>query len=270
MKAKPSKIKANELLDLLAIRHSSDVFVPECKTGPTHYAAMQRMDAWAMKKSWAHPLVIAYEIKVARSDFLADDKWQGYLPFCDEFVFVAPPGVIEVSEVPADAGLLVCSTNATRLYRKKKAPYRDVDIPESVYRYILFCRAQITREYDDHDTGAEFWRRWLAAKQDLARLGRKVSRTLNRRISEEIDLQDIKQHALERDIEKLADAKRLLAELGFESGHVPLEWALENKLKVLKHAVPPNTLRAVECARKALETAEEVLRAIDDSEPRKA
>lgn len=267
MKAKPPNIKAKQLLELLATRHCGDVFIPECKTGPTHYSTMmQRMDAWAMKKSWAHPLTIAYEIKVARGDFLADNKWRGYLPYCNQFVFVAPPGLIEVDEVPRDAGLLVCSRNASRLYQKKKAPYREVDIPESLYRYILFSRVRITREFSDDGNGAEFWREWLAGKQELAGLGNKVSRALRKRISDEIDLRDTTQHALEREIEHLTDAKTLLVNLGFAPGHIPPEWSVKNKLAVLKHAVPPDTLRAVRKAKKALEMAEKVLLDIDNSE----
>jgi len=86
MKAvKPALFTAHQLVDLLAAKHSEDVFVPECKLGPSYGDGNGRIDAWAMAKSWAHPLVNAYETKVSRSDFLNDNKWQMYLPFCNQF-----------------------------------------------------------------------------------------------------------------------------------------------------------------------------------------
>ncbi|KKN71721.1 hypothetical protein LCGC14_0417870 [marine sediment metagenome] len=47
-----------------------------------------------------------YEIKVTRSDFLQDKKWQNYLKFCTWFSFVAPKGVIKLDELPDNIGLV--------------------------------------------------------------------------------------------------------------------------------------------------------------------
>ena len=54
-------------------------------------------------RTWA---VRGYEIKVSRGDFLADKKWQNYLPFVNFFYFATPPGLVKASEVPDDIGLL--------------------------------------------------------------------------------------------------------------------------------------------------------------------
>lgn len=48
-------LAASEILKLLAIKHSGDVFVPECKDGPTHYVSHSRLDAWVMARSWSKP-----------------------------------------------------------------------------------------------------------------------------------------------------------------------------------------------------------------------
>src|SRR4051812_34483562 len=80
-----STLTSSEVVRLLAQRHAEDVFVPECKGGPSWTDEHKRMDAWAMKKSWSRPLVCAYEVKVSRSDFTADRKWHAYLPYCNEF-----------------------------------------------------------------------------------------------------------------------------------------------------------------------------------------
>ena len=261
IKRKPPAIAASQLVDLLAVRHSGDVFVPECKTGPTHDThGMQRLDAWAMKKSWAHPLTVGYEIKVARSDFLSDNKWRGYLPYCNEFVFVAPPGVIDVGEIPEEAGLLVSSVQATRLYTKKKAPYRAVEIPDSLYRYVLFSRVRVTREWQDTEGGAaEFWQRWLSDKRELEGLGHRVSRALSSRMSEEIDRRDAKQRQLDREIEKLADARKMLTDLGFAPGVVPEKWRLQSQLERLREVLPPAVLGTVRNAVRALQKVDKAL-----------
>lgn len=51
-------MKAEVILRALSSRHSRDVFVPECNTGPSQYVGCPRLDAWVMKKSWTNPLVI--------------------------------------------------------------------------------------------------------------------------------------------------------------------------------------------------------------------
>ncbi len=150
--------KAGEILELLRCRHSRDIFVCECKNGPSQCKSHLRMDAWAMKPSWANPCATVYEIKVARSDFLRDDKWRAYLPYCNQFYFVCPAKLIKPEELPGEAGLICVASTGTKLYTKKKAPYRAAEIPEELYRYLLFARAVIETEYHvPRDATREFW-----------------------------------------------------------------------------------------------------------------
>src|SRR5690606_37137616 len=144
----------------------------ECKDGPTHGAEHRRLDGWAMAKSWAHPTVTGYEVKVSRSDFLQDTKWPDYLPMCNELYFVCPTGLIQPPEVPAEVGLLWASKTGTKLYTKKKAQYRDVKIPEEVFRYVLMCRAKITDEHPSFGSTREYWERWLEDQQTDWQFGR--------------------------------------------------------------------------------------------------
>lgn len=188
MKSTPSKITADTITALLADRHAKDVFVPECKDGPTVYGGHLRMDAWALAKSWANPKVTAYEIKIGRGDFLQDDKWPGYLPLCNEFYFVCPAGLIAKDEVPPEVGLLYVSANGGRLFAKKKAQFRNVVVPENVYRYILMFRAKVTRErIDDCRSKQDEWEEWLKQKEYGRELGRKVSKGLQKTIEERIE-----------------------------------------------------------------------------------
>jgi hypothetical protein len=94
------KITAQTIVDLLAEKHSSDVFIRECKDGPSVNNSHCRLDAWAMKRSWSSPCTYGYEVKVSRQDFLKDDKWRNYLPYCNEFYFAATKGLIQLEELP--------------------------------------------------------------------------------------------------------------------------------------------------------------------------
>lgn len=186
---KEPKPTASAILGLLRAKHSDDIFVDECKDGPSQYQRGHlRLDAWVMPRSWAKPSTTGYEIKVSRSDFLSDEKWRGYLDLCNRFYFVAPPGVIQPDELPTEAGLIVTSKNGVRLFTKKKAPERDVEIPESLFRYVLMCRSKITLEHGYADLGASYWQNWLATKKENRELGYNVSRALRELVSERVDV----------------------------------------------------------------------------------
>lgn len=138
-------LTAKDIILLLAKRHKNDVFVSECKTGSSQYSKTVRFDAWVMKKSWLNPCTIGYEIKVSRSDFTSDTKWQKYLDYCNEFYFVCPDGLIRKEELPKGVGLLWVSRNAKTLYRKRFAETNNIQIPDSIFRYILMSRTTIKK-----------------------------------------------------------------------------------------------------------------------------
>lgn len=170
-----TKIDARLIGDLLATRHSRDVFVPQCKNGPTVSAQHLRMDAWALTKSWTRTLATAYEIKISRSDFVADDKWQLYLPYCNEFYFVTPSKLVAPEELPTEVGLLWASRTGTRLFTKKKAARRQVQIPQQLFLYLLICRARIKAHDFEDMPQTDYWRAWLAEKAEKQEIGHRVS-----------------------------------------------------------------------------------------------
>lgn len=47
-----------------------------------------------------------YEVKSSRADWLADGKWERYLPYCTHFAFVAPAGAIARWELDREIGLV--------------------------------------------------------------------------------------------------------------------------------------------------------------------
>ena len=231
----PQKITAEMIIKLLLNKHSEDICIPECKSGATWSARkMKRFDMWIMKRSYTKPMTWIYEIKVARNDFLQDDKWQTYLPYCSEFYFVAPTGIIDPKEVPEQAGLLLSSKNATRLYCKKKAPHRDIKIPEDLYKYILMSRTRIvdstyTNKNNGNNNRKQYWQNWLAEKKENQELGYNVSTRIRRLYDKNVEFVKKEQNRLEIRIEKLEHAKKILEELGFNGNN--LGWAYETKIR---------------------------------------
>ncbi len=264
-----NKYTAKQLVELLATRHNGDVFVSECKNGPSYGKGLQRLDGWAMKRSWAHPLVTGYEVKVSRSDFLADEKWRGYLPFCNEFYFVAPPKVIDPDEVAGDAGLLVCSVNACRLFRRKKAPYRDVQIPDSIYRYVLFSRAAISGPRwgpEDVMSSRDFWIQWLAARKKDLDIGRRVGKALRKAIAEQIDEVGVENHRLTKRMERYDDIRKTLKELGIEDGTYLSGYSIRDRVEKIRTLVPASFINTIDRARDALEQLQNRIAELTDPE----
>ena len=214
-------IIAADIVALLHNRHPGDdwISVPECKIGSTWFKTnCQRFDFWTMAKSYANPRFIGYEIKVARQDFLRDTKWPGYLDYCTEFFFVAPPGIIDPNEVPEQAGLVVCTKNCKRLLIKKKTPVRDVSVPDSIYHYILMSRTQVVDEHR-RDRSLE-WARWLEMKDDKSRVGYQVAWEIRRRVNAKVEDVMAENKRLKVENKRLASAKATLARLGFDDREI--------------------------------------------------
>ena len=212
-------MSSDKILSLLLQKHSEDLCVPECKTGSTWFGAnVRKLDLWVMKKSWAKPWVIGYEIKHSRSDFLHDNKWSEYLDYCTDFYFVAPPGVIQPEEVPGQVGLLVTSKNIARLYTKRKAIHRQVEIPETIFRYILMWRAQIIKERNALSM-QEYWQNWLVERDEKKQLGWNVSKKIKEIVEQRIDKVRSENARLRDENENLTEIKNLLKELGFKTSY---------------------------------------------------
>lgn len=235
----PTKINSRDIVNLLAKKHSNDVFIDECKDGPTQSGSHFRLDGWAMKRSWANPLVVGYEIKVSRSDFLHDDKWPNYLGLCNQLYFVCPTGLIEPPEVPEGVGLMWTSKNGARLYTKCKAPHREVDIPDSLWRYILMCRCVITRE-NSLASERGYWERWLVQKKLDWEFGRRVSSAIAKRVRDEVESVQFKNKRLEDLISKYEDVVRFLESIDVDptSPYGVSKFEVERKLKAAQAVIP--------------------------------
>lgn len=229
------KITAKMVLDLLADKHWKDVFVSECKNGASYGSGLLKLDAWTMNKSWANACATGYEIKVSRGDFMQDKKWHGYLDYCNEFYFVCPTGLIKPEECPDQAGLMYVSKTGTRLFRKKKAPFRHLSIPKPLYMYVLMYRVRIDKErHNETTTNMERLKNWLAQKKEKADLDYRIKG----RINEIVDRVQDENRKLKSQMEKYDGIKRCIKELGFDVSKRVSEWTVRDKLEEMVGELP--------------------------------
>lgn len=227
---------ARTILDLLATRHSKDLFIPECKDGPTQTASHLRLDAWAMRRSWAHPTTYGYEIKVSRGDWLHDEKWTAYLPLCRQFYLACAPGVIDKAEVPPGVGLLEASAKGNRLWMRRRAVERDVPLDEALARYILMCRVQVQQPCTGNDL--DFWREWLARRREGKSVGMYAARALREEWEKATAEVREDNSRLQRENDALANIKEIAERWGLPiDGTWATRGAMERKLgmRVLDH-----------------------------------
>jgi len=167
-----------DIKKILEKKHKDDFFLCEVKTTAT-VRGLGIVDAFAMKKSWAHPCITIYEIKITRNDFIRDQKWMKYLPFCNEFYFISPKDLIKESEIPKDAGLYYVSKARVKVV--KKAPYRSEPIDNDIFRYVLMNRIDEDR-YPFHRDKAHYLQDFIDHKITFHQLGEKVSWEIARQL----------------------------------------------------------------------------------------
>jgi hypothetical protein len=241
-------LRASEVIDLLAAKHEKDLFVPECKDGPTWQGAPLRLDAWAMRRSWANPCMFGYEVKVSRADWLGDKKMQLYAAYCNQLYVVAPQGVVKPEEVPEGAGLLLVNSGGTGLLTKKKAPYREIKPPTDLMTYILMSRAVVARRgHYSTEIGdrAACWRSWLAEREEAREIGHMASAALRAKYEREVEQVRRENKRLKEDCETLAEVKAALDGLGVRYGkwNDPKESA--RRAAEALSAVPSDLLRSL-------------------------
>jgi hypothetical protein len=217
---------ADDILVLLENRHSDDLFVPECKDGST-FGGHFRLDAWVMKKSWANPLSIGYEIKVSRSDWLNDKKVHVYMNYCHQMYIVAPPGIVKKEELPDGVGLIIPSSTGSRLYTKIKAKHRSIEWPIDLLRYILMSRTKIVKPYTPMGNRTIFWENWLTQKVDDYKYGKFLGKRIRQKIESDILSVHRENEKLKRENERLQDWSKILSELNINKYFVSKKTAVE-------------------------------------------
>jgi hypothetical protein len=253
-------VTADDLLQMLAVRHSDAVFVPECKDGPTQTRAHLRLDAWVLAKTWSPITTIGYEIKVDRGDWRRDDKLHNYMPLCHLLYILAPKGVVPVEELPQGVGLLEPVGASGRLQVKRKAARREIQLPAELMVYVLMCRTRITRENGDpadRNWRVEQLRDWVNGKEER----RALSYAVSQKIREAFDRQQVEVDNERRRNDELDGVRKRIVELGFDPSTPFQGWRIRQKLEALNCAVDDNTLFAMRSTgKKLLEMAETLKR----------
>jgi hypothetical protein len=139
-----------------------------------------------MRKSWSPWTTFGYEVKVGRSDFVGDRKWEAYTPFCHEFAFVCPAKLIAVEELPPGVGLL-WHHGGDRLTTRRKAVRGHPDPIKllELMSYVLMSRTQIVANMwraQEAEDRRDQWAQWLARDTGEQWLGHMVSSRLAERV----------------------------------------------------------------------------------------
>lgn len=230
---------------MLALRHSDDVFVPECKDGPTQTRNHLRLDAWVLVKTWSPITTIGYEIKVDRGDWRRDEKVHQYMPLCHLLYVVAPKGIVPIEELPAGVGLMEPVGDAGRLQIKRKAARREIVLPAELMVYVLMCRTKITRDkHDYHTPDGRDWRvnqlrEWIAGKEERRELSYAVSEKIRAAFQrQQIDLDEQR-----RRNDDLESVRTRIVELGFDPLQPMSAWKVQQRLHDFNVMVDEGTLR---------------------------
>ncbi|MDF2841634.1 MAG: hypothetical protein K0R00_60 [Herbinix sp.] len=142
------KVTSMMIKRALAQYHVKDFFATECKNGPTYNPVGNGLlifDAIAIAKSWSNPDITIYEVKVSRGDFLQDGKWQCYVPYCHEFYFVVPKGMVKKEELPESVGLKYYDPVTGAIRTVKKAVYKKIELDPNLLMYIIMNKLDSDR-----------------------------------------------------------------------------------------------------------------------------
>jgi hypothetical protein len=174
-----------------------------------------RPDVYGVPRSYSGFRPLAYECKVAVSDFRRDvtaGKWQAYLKFSCGVIFAVPAGLIDKAEVPAGCGLMVRSDAG---WRAVKGPTLRT-LPEiPVYCWVKLLIDGIDREAARRTVKARMamWSTYAAEQGVRKRFGEQVAELVRRAVHS--------REMLEREISD-AEAERETIRAGT---HESLQWA---------------------------------------------
>jgi hypothetical protein len=255
---------ARDIQKLLNMKHIDDVYVSECKNGSTWFSNHLRLDGLAIARSWANPMITGYEIKVSRSDFLRDQKMNQYTKYCNVLYLICPPKLIMPDEVPETIGLMWVASTGTRIYIKKKAPYREIDEPAELYKYILISRAKII-DYNlgisNARTPKEYWTEWLKKRKIDREFGYRVGKAIKKTVKEEIEKVQQESDFLRIENERIKDTLLLLEREGIDItvGGWGIRDQVREIIRKIKGELPPCFDRDLKNAIANLQTIERTI-----------
>lgn len=241
-----TKVRADLIARELSLQHAraGDAFFTQAKNGSTWVSeGLLILDAVAIKKSWTKPCITGYEIKVDRGDFLRDEKWIYYREYCHRMYLVCPTGLIQPEELPADTGLKWYNPEKETFYTKKKAIFRDIELPVGLLYYLVISRLDQERHPFFSDT-RERLEAWLENKCQTRSLGKVVQGALFQRL---LDMEDRleKTETFTKRAEKAVDQNKALLNVLEEFGIGTWYQPEENLRKALSVKLPPKAYELI-------------------------
>lgn len=110
----------------------------------------QRFDAWSISYFPSkRNVTTCFEVKISKSDFMHEiknpKKRRAGLRLANEFYFVTPEGLLEITDIPPECGLLEV-TEGGLIRTTIHAPFRDIEPPTWLFLSSI-CRRTIAEEY---------------------------------------------------------------------------------------------------------------------------
>lgn len=96
-----------------------------------------------VSKRW----IRGFEIKINRTDFLRDQKWQHYAAFTSSLSVVCPEGLIRKGEVARPFGLLWITENHAMRWVQRPKKFQRRDALAWLYRYVEVLETEMPRLY---------------------------------------------------------------------------------------------------------------------------
>lgn len=142
-RSRPGKITSEALLEFLETRRwngSAFVRVRELRPSVGYQHADRRIDLWVLECAPSKGMPAhAVEVKVSRADWLRELrqplKRRGAMAISNYFWIAAPPEVVDPSELPPGAGLLVVDLDRAA----RESWYRGAEVLPADYRDKVRC-----------------------------------------------------------------------------------------------------------------------------------
>lgn len=244
-------VNADQIKAALAKRHKKDSFFTEVRNGPGNYEhELLIMDAVAFRGTWSYPWITGYEIKTSRGDFLGDEKWRGYLKYCNELCFVCPRGVIEPNELPEDIGLIYYNPQKDSLWTSRRGGYREIDQPVDMMRHLIMRWDK--QEHPFYSSKVEYFKDYVADKANKSELGFRVSEKMRKQLREAEDMERHAQRELAK-IQRTTDFVQKVRQMVYEVTGKQYFY-LENLEDALELAIGSGPTYAVERTIERIET----------------
>lgn len=261
-----SGFTAEQIVGLLEKKHKEDIFVSECKNGPTFTSDhLRKLDGWALLKTYSPVTSIGYEVKVSRHDFEQDQKWVDYLAFCHMFYFVCPSGLIRSTDLPGSVGLIwVSSTGHLHYKRRALRNTPEGEKWNQLLLYVLMSRSRIVEP--NHRDAEEIGRVERVRRMvEEANERKKLAYFVKGHIQDVARRQEEKEHDLSQREDSVRQFAKQLDLLGISWDATKHEWhdtyRVQREIAALRKGMDEGTIRMMrDCAQRLKDTADVVER----------